>query len=283
MSIYGGAIPDLHDGFDNDCTRPDREICSTEKDIQKMRHFLRNAGGIPPKSDSEVVTDVMRLLRLKKESEIYESPAYQRIVGAGAARQSLFENFLAIGPRNSTALLSDTNIDHTLMKWSSISETEYEKKFYHVPFQMIDFYQTQTELAKLNLNELINKGYDCMGVVINTDVSTGRGIHWFCLYVDLSSNPITVEYFNSSGFPPRSEVVFWMEQAAMELRKKGKDVKIINATNNRQIQNSKTECGVWSLVYILSRLKGKDPNWIVNTNVDDDDMIQFRKRLFRVS
>ncbi len=152
---------------------------------------------------------------------------------------------------------------------------------------MIDFAKTRTELSKINLYKLIEDGYDCMGVVLNTDVSTGRGKHWFCLYCDLNhsgkpDDPITIEFFNSSGFEPRPEIIVWMESTCHDMMSKY-DIycKIINVANGRQLQFSRTECGVWSLVYILSRLCNHEPEWIIKVKANDNDMIKYRKKLFR--
>jgi hypothetical protein len=93
---------------------------------------------------------------------------------------------------------------------------------------------------------------------------------------------ITLEYFNSSGLPPRPEVRYWLDKTQAALLQANYNCEIVMATGGIQVQNSKTECGVWSLVYILSRLNGHPPNWIVSVKANDKDMIAFRKRLFRL-
>ena len=47
-----------------------------------------------------------------------------------------------------------------------------------------------------------------------------------------------------------------------------------------EIQKSHTECGVFSLIYIYSRLKGKPQNWFAVIGIKDSHMLKFRKRLF---
>lgn len=313
--VFGGSLPDLDEGPVTECSRPGKTICSTKKDVSKMQQFLVNSGVKQIPQDSETIVKLMlTILNLHKESEIYESAAYQKFTGPNLARQSLFENFLGTGPANSTDLLNDSNIDGALARWARISQEEFGKKFYHVPFQMIDFLENGTELAKLDLIALKHDGYDSFGVVLNTDVSTGGGIHWFCLYGDLSGNarinpdnkankannndkrPITLEYFNSSGFKPKSSVTYWLQNAQTAFHNAGYECEIIEATGGKQVQNSKTECGVWSLAYIFSRITDHPPNWVVNVSggIDPDDnaneagadgadadMVSFRKRLFR--
>lgn len=283
----GGALPGLLDTPINECTRIGRIVCSTDTDVDKMKRFLTRSGlRTTPEDPVEIVELVMSVLGVSKEADIYDNPQYQKFVGSQEAQKSLFTNFVGRGPSDSTALLSDSNIDGALARWALIAKDEFQKKFYHVPFQMIDFAKTGSELSQLDVLELKKKGFDSFGVIINTDVSTGRGIHWFCLYGNLSpagsdKDPVTLEYFNSSGYPPRPEITFWLEKTCLELRQAGVNCDIINATGGKQVQYSKTECGVWSLVYILSRLKNHPPHWIVTVNANDADMIDFRKRLFR--
>ena len=54
------------------------------------------------------------------------------------------------------------------------------------------------ELKKNNSNFTYNGELKNFGVVINTDLSTNGGIHWFSIFIDFTVTPITIEYFNSS-------------------------------------------------------------------------------------
>jgi hypothetical protein len=282
MSIIGGQLDDLSQMPVSDCTRPGALVCSPPSDIMKMRDFLKNTGiRNPPVDKNLVIDDVKKVLGISSEAEIYENRSFQNYIGYTRAKKILNTEFKPLGPNTSTELLDNFNIDETLDRWSKIATDEFGKKFYHIPFQMIDFEKTGTELATIDIPKLISHGYDSFGVVLNTDVSTGRGIHWFCLYGDLKADPINIEYFNSSGYPPKPEVQVWLEKQIIILRKAGIDAEYIYSTGGRQIQYSKTECGVWSLVYILSRLTDHPFHWIAHVGANDEDMISFRARLFR--
>lgn len=187
--------------------------------------------------------------------------------------------FKPSGPANSTQLLDNFNIDDTLGRFELLGKEMFGKKFYHVGFQMIDFLDTNGELANINLLKLINDGYDCMGVIINTDVSSGGGKHWFALYCDLSSNPITIEHFNSSGNPARESIIEWTAKQAEKLRASGKQVFEILA-GSKTVQKSNTECGMWSIIYILWRLTGHTREEFYNAGPSDEDMIKLRKLIF---
>ncbi len=183
------------------------------------------------------------------------------------------------GPADSTRLLDNFNIDETLKRFSRLGKEMFNKKFYHVGFQMIDFLETESELTEISLSDLKKQGYDSMGVVFNTDVSTGRGKHWFCVYVDLLANPITIEHFNSSGRAARESVNIWMSKQAAELREEGFDAVEINGAD-KVVQKSNTECGMWSLIYILWRLLGHTRTAFYASKPTDDEMVKLRKLLF---
>lgn len=290
MRIRGGGLPGL-DGPVTECAvdiKGTEKVCSRREDITHMRDFLEQNGVSHSKlDDCAVVSEVKKILKVDAEAKIYEHPKFRKHIGGSRADKVLKTEFKEPGPANDTSLLDNFNIDGTIQKWVHKAPEKFHKKFYGMPFQMIDFAKTRTELSKLDLSELMESGYDCFGVVLNTDVSTGRGKHWFCLYCDLThtgkpDDPVTIEYFNSSGFEPRPEITVWMESTCHDMISKY-DIycKIINVANGKQLQFSRTECGVWSLVYILSRLCGHDPDWIVKVKATDHDMIKYRKKLFR--
>lgn len=282
MSIVGGSLGELASIPASECTRPGITVCSLKQDLTKMKNFLI-AGGItnPPAEPAGLVEEVKKILGAEHEADIYENKSFQNYIGYSRAKQVLQTEFKPPGPHDNTALLDNFNIDETLARWAAIAPDEFDKKFYHIPFQMIDFERTGSELQQTDLVDLLKKGYSCFGVVINTDVSSGRGIHWFCLYGDLKADPIQLEHFNSSGYDTKPEVYAWLQQQSINLNRAGYKTEIINATGGKQIQYSRTECGVWSLVYIFSRLKNHPYHWMVAVGANDEDMIQYRSRLFR--
>ena len=229
MAIRGGALPGLGDGPVSECALGG-DICSTKKDIEKMKQFLFNSGLRDiPNDKKKIVEYVMHKLGVSKESDVYDNPDYQSFIGRDNAKNVLDSQFLPLGPANSTDLLDNFNIDGALDRWTARSD--FGKKFHHVPFQMIDFMKQGTELSKLlpsegsgSVLDLMKKGFDSFGVVLNTDVSSGRGIHWFCIYGDLAhkgtkEDPICIEYFNSSGYPPKPEVQYWLDRLSRRTAK----------------------------------------------------------------
>lgn len=287
----GGAIPLAAQAVD-ECVLPRKAAgatpCTPTPDIVYMRNFLHGAGTRADKlADAAVVAQLQKALAVSSESEIWTHPEWRAFVGEDRAKKVVKYMFKPRGPKDSTALLDNFNIDETMAQWMTHSARLFPgRKFYHVPFQMIDFAARRTELARLDLRDLKAKGYNCFGVVLNTDVSTGRGKHWFCLFGDLAhkgteSDPWQIEYFNSSGNTAVPEVSIWLEETCHQLLR---DVKIhceIVRSAPIRLQHSQTECGVWSLMYIRSRLEGHPPDWFYAVAATDADMIALRRHFFR--
>ena len=225
-------------------------------------------------------------------------------LGTEVVHTELAVNFKEQGPRDGNAWLSNINIDKTLQKWA----VEFEDLFVF-PFCMSDFYKTRGSLATINVCDVlegkvgqktasgsVTRPCKRMCCVLNTDVSTGRGIHWVGVFVDCSREPYSIEYWNSAGNPPFLNAIKWMETSRAALIKCngkdpqssdrstpssiGKSVETYNVTSVPH-QESDTECGVYTLFYIRKRLEGTPVQYFMDKRIPDSDMTEFRKYLFR--
>lgn len=187
-------------------------------------------------------------------------------------RDKEIANVKVDGPTN-VDWLSNIHIDNTLDMW-----TRRFKDFYHCKFSMADFADEKDMLANSDLAKIYKDGFRTFGCVINTDKYSGTGRHWMALFVDMRSEPFSVEFFNSSGNQPQVTYIQWLVDTANSL-------KGIAATNIIKVcrirhQNSKTECGVYSLFYIWARLNNTAPEYFMTTVIDDKLMMEFRLHLF---
>ena len=62
---------------------------------------------------------------------------------------------------------------------------------------------------------------------------------------------------------------------------KGLGISLKPIVNTRQHQRLDTECGVYSLYFIISRLEGKSCEFINNKIIRDKEMNSYRKKFFR--
>lgn len=249
-------------------------VCSDKTLIDYYKHIL---GPDTPQSDDEIVNLVKSKLGVRYESEIFRHPSIVSNLGHKECKKVLKKYFKAEGPRFGDDLLNNFNIDDTLEMLSSNSEQLFGRKFKHIGFQMIDFQDTYGELNNLNLDELMSQGYDSMACVLNTDVSSGRGKHWFCIFSDLANKnagKYVIELFNSSGNGPQDQLISWINTLNQ------RHPCTIKLALSRRLQSSRTECGVWCLAYIYWKLRGQD-NQTFEKYMTDKVMLELRNFLFR--
>lgn len=241
------------------------------------KHHLQKIAGIN-ESNPKIILE-----HLKKETEcdtelcIINSSKAKRELG-GEVKNIINTYFKIEGPKHDIEKwLSNENIDKTLAQWARYSKF---KHFYHIPFQMRDFEEQNTELATIDFYDLYQKNYRTFACVPNTDWSSGNGKHWFALFFDFRKEPYTLEYFNSSGECPLKEFNSWLNKKQQQLSNQFKrPVKKIVVTR-MQNQEDDSSCGCYSMYYIYSRLNGID--WITfrTAKVTDERMYDFRKFLF---
>jgi hypothetical protein len=156
---------------------------------------------------------------------------------------------------------------------------QYMKKypdFYFIGPVPIDFEFFYDELANINLKTLSKKGKR-IGVVFNTDPSYKSGQHWISLFLDLKNK--TLCFFDSAADEPPKEVQKLMKKIISNAKKHG--VKLQLVINNKVHQKKDSECGVYSIYHIISRLEGKSCSYIYNNIIGDEKMNSFRKKFFR--
>lgn len=271
MEIVGGKL--VKSNFvPSECSLQIKDSVCSGKTLDKVAAAI----GVEPKLEK-----IKEVLGVEAESEIYKHPDVVKKIGSAQAMAVLENNFNPPGPYNNNSWLSNVHLDSKQEQYAKHSTQLFKKKYTYCPFQMIDFAEVGGELTQIDIVD-ISKRYDCFGVIFNTDYSSGRGIHWFCSYIDFTSDPIAIEYFNSSGGPPKPQVSDWMHKIKTQLLLSNRDAQII-IVPKRQLQYSNSECGVWSLMYIQSRLEGKPPSYFEDNSALDSDMLTFRSNLFRWS
>jgi hypothetical protein len=136
-------------------------------------------------------------------------------------------------------------------------------------------------LCSMNIKSLYDKGYDKIGIVFNTDVSTGPGQHWIALFVDL--DPLfeypRITYFDSYSHTPEKEIQVlmtrWKEQwDATKIHSKPMQL-TYNATRH-QYENS--ECGMYCVYFHLACIIGIP----MDKRIPDDVIRGFRGLLFTI-
>jgi len=206
------------------------------------------------------------------------------------------------GPQGRFKWLSTTNINDIM--------GQYEEKYpdfkflgaVPIDFEDLDFFG----IGNINFDELYNSGKKKIGLVINLDEHWKRGSHWVALYCDIQNNKMF--FFDSYGIKPRNKISNFVKKIALWCykrnnlgiqygssqdtefdtesnfmrAKKNKYEELMDISYNKirhQFKNS--ECGVYSVNFILRLLKGESFEQICNNITLDDQVNECRKTYFR--
>lgn len=187
----------------------------------------------------------------------------------------IYNTFRPEGPQGKFEWLSTFDINYTL--------AQYEKKYEDFIFLgavPIDFAELdELPFKKLDFDDLYKNGKKRIGVVFNLDEHDKGGSHWVSLFADLEKGQI---YFSDSyGTKPYKQIVDFMgkiEKYLINVRKiKDPDIRY----NKIQHQKGNSECGVYSINFILRLLKGKTFDHITRKRVSDEKVNKCRMIYFK--
>jgi hypothetical protein len=234
------------------------------------------------KSDNEEVK------QCDSEKCVVEKLANTVIKDPIEVNKALKNNYKLKGPAKTEEWLSNFNIDDF---FNQLVENAKSYKiptiFNHIGFQMRDFAKHGSDLASFNVLKMAEDAKKArmegkpdkyyMGVAMNTDYSSGSGIHWYALAIDFNKDPIEVIYFNSSGDSPLPESQLWIEKTTKKLNDSGYPAKQVYI--NKSLQKDNFSCGVYTIYFVLYLVMGRTIDEILS-GMNDKNMKKFRRHLF---
>ena len=132
------------------------------------------------------------------------------------------------------------------------------------------------ELCNLNLSEFIKRDKNKIGIILNTDPHYKDGEHWISMFVNIKKKLIV--YFDSNGNPPPRQVTKLINMIKTQGKQLGIDFKVY--MNTLEHQQTDSECGMYSLYFIIQMLKDKDVNYFLEHKIPDEEVFQLRKKYF---
>lgn len=202
--------------------------------------------------------------------------------------------FRPTGPKTQYEWLSTSDINKVMSQY----ENKYDdfKFFGAVPY---DFEELPgLEVYNLDLNNLTNNKKYKLGVVINLDEHDKSGSHWVGLYADLKKDQIY--FFDSFAKKPGKRIRRFTTKILthmynqkydkklstdefLDLADHGdKNVDVFDVKYNKiQHQFKNSECGVYSMNFIIRLLNGETFNDITENITKDAEMNNCRKVYFR--
>ena len=216
------------------------------------------------------------------------------------------KTFLPLGPSKKYGWLSTTHINEVIDQHHDI-----HKDFLFLGAVPYDFEELpQLEISTLDFKKLEQDGKTKISMVINLDEHNKQGSHWVSLYTDLAKNQ--VYFFDSVGRAPLKRIRKFINRITKYLYEKKyhkqlhindvlkelknykneKSKKYVHMDNllkggfdirynNMQHQFDDSECGVYSINFILRLVNGESFDSVINDITKDDDMNMNRKNYFR--
>ena len=256
----------------------DGKVCSTDEALELVKRLIEKLAAqnnkdvrVSTMSKESIIDKAKEFLDCDDESCIFAKKEFEDVVGVRTAEDIKDKIFKPSGPWKDNTWLSNVNIDDVLDQWADIYPG-----YSHIPYKMID------TLKSVKIPSLYRDGIKTFSIVINTDKSTGKGIHWFCIFVEFTDKECFLEYFNSTGSRPMKQVHEWLHKTKHDIEQKlNKPTKIVNASKI-ELQEGTSECGLFALWYIYSRLNGIPAEYFSKPeSASDDTMFEFRKYVFR--
>jgi len=139
------------------------------------------------------------------------------------------------------------------------------------------------ELCNFSLKNQIKNGKTKIGIIFNTDPHNKPGQHWISMFINIKKRQIF--FFDSTGDKPAPEIMVLVER----IKKEGENMtpKIhlhFDSNEGVEHQYGNTECGVYSLFFIVHMLEDKlTSHYLKNHILKDNYMEKFRKIYFNES
>lgn len=162
--------------------------------------------------------------------------------------------------------LSTRDINNVMQQYQ-----EYDKNFKFLGALPSDFYK----VSDFDYNTILD--YKKFGIVFNLDNHDQKGSHWVSFLIDNQSK--TIEYFDPVADPPNKNISDFIKYIYIFFKKN--DLVYKYKRNKIPHQQEDSECGVFSIYYLIQRLSQQTFDDITQNVINDQQMNNFRKYIFR--
>ena len=133
------------------------------------------------------------------------------------------------------------------------------------------------ELCNFSLREQIKLGKNKIGIIFNTDPHDKPGQHWISMFINIKKKKIF--FFDSTGDKPVDEIMALVDRIKEQgLNLSPKMNFHFDSNEGIEHQYGNTECGIYSLYFIVHMLEDKMTEHYLKTHIlKDEYMEKFRK------
>jgi hypothetical protein len=111
------------------------------------------------------------------------------------------------------------------------------------------------DLCLFDLKTQIEKGKRKIGIIFNLDKHNENGSHWVSMFIDI--NEKIIFYMDSNGVPAPPEVDVFIKRVINQSNNLLEPIVFRVIINNIEHQQENTECGMYSLFFIITMLTGE--------------------------
>lgn len=184
------------------------------------------------------------------------------------------KTFKPIGPQGKFTWLNTINITEVMEQYE-----EYYSDYIFLGAVPIDFDELPSlGIINLDFDNLIKNGKTKLGIIFNLDEHYKSGSHWVAGFCDLKKG--NIYYYDSYGTYPDHRIRKFFMRILNYCKKQNAHVRALYNKRRHQYKNS--ECGVYSISFILNLLNGKSFNEIVGNDYPDDNVNLCRKKYFYI-
>ncbi len=257
--------------------------CYTDNDLQKLRNMW-NARHPDKKIMTNDSKEIWSLLKNYYSKICNKESCWVRQMTKGTKMEKeLLESFSPTSPiewkKNPNEWLSSIDIIEVM--------NQYEKTYKCFDFlgpSPID-YDTHKlygecvweELCHFSLADQIKNGKTKIGIIFNTDTHDRSGEHWISVFINIKK--ASIFFFDSAGNKASSQIMKFVNMVVEQGHNLSTPINFKFDQNYPvEHQYKNTECGVYSIFFIIHMLEDKITGHYLKTHkLKDEYMQQFRK------
>lgn len=177
------------------------------------------------------------------------------------------------GPEGKFEWLNTLNINEVMEQYQKT-----HPDFLFLGAVPIDFNEIKLPASKVDFKECENDGITKFGVIFNLDEHWQSGSHWTSMFSDMKEGK--VYYFDSYGSAVPKRIQKYMDKFVQYFESKYN--KECDSNHNKlRHQFGNSECGLYSINFILKMLEGDSFNKLTTNKISDDDVNKLRTVVFR--
>ena len=273
-------------------TRKRNNTCFTNKNLEMIKDYYNK----DPNNINKInETDSIKIWKKLKKNikDCNNEMCWIKQIPDISIQKKLKQQFAPIRPKkwlkNKNEWLSNYDIEKVLTQYSKIYPN-----FTFIGPTPIDFDKAMyggcvwDELCKFNLDEYIKTGKNKIGIIFNLDKHDESGSHWVSLIVDIKNKYIM--FFDSNGITCPPEICKLMDRIIEQAKSIKDPINLKKIQNDFQHQYSNTECGMYSLYFIITHVTEtinnlkvpykKIINHFQKKRIPDDYVFQLRDKYF---